>query len=76
MKDVYKRQILNSKYKETLDKGIVFIFQINDLSGIKMCDEDIVVILSNLLKDVYKRQVIKCSQTHWHFIFMFCIYVC
>ncbi len=36
--------ILNSKYKETLDKGIVFIFQINDLSGIKMCDEDIVVI--------------------------------
>ena len=34
--------ILNSKYKETLDKGIVFIFQINDLSGIKMCDEDIV----------------------------------
>ena len=40
--------ILNSKYKETLDKGIVFIFQINDLSGIKMCDEDIVVIFSNL----------------------------
>ena len=35
--------ILNSKYKETLDKGIVFIFQINDLSGIKMCDEDIVL---------------------------------
>ena len=43
--------ILNSKYKETLDKGIVFIFQINDLSGIKMCDEDIVVILSNLLNN-------------------------
>ena len=43
--------ILNSKYKETLDKGIVFIFQINDLSGIKMRDEDIVVILSNLLNN-------------------------
>lgn len=43
--------ILNSKYKETLNKGIVFIFQINDLSGIHICDEDIVVILSNLLNN-------------------------
>lgn len=43
--------ILNSKYKETLDKGIVFIFQINDLSEISICDEDIVVILSNLLNN-------------------------
>ena len=43
--------ILNSKYKETLNKGIVFIFQINDLSGINICDEDIVVILSNLLNN-------------------------
>lgn len=52
--------ILNSKYKETLDKGIVFIFQINDLSGIKMCDEDIVVILSNLLNNVIEACE-KCS---------------
>lgn len=43
--------ILNSKYKETLDKGIVLIFQINDLSEISICDEDIVVILSNLLNN-------------------------
>lgn len=43
--------ILNSKYKETLDKGIVFIFQVNDLSEINICDEDIVVILSNLLSN-------------------------
>lgn len=43
--------ILNSKYKETLDKGIVFIFQINDLSEISICDEDIVAILSNLLNN-------------------------
>ena len=41
--------ILNSKYKETLDKGIVFIFQINDLSGIKMCDEDIVCYIIEIL---------------------------
>lgn len=52
--------ILNSKYKETLDKGIVFIFQINDLSGIKMCDEDIVVILSNLLNNAIEACE-KCS---------------
>lgn len=52
--------ILNSKYKETLDKGIVFIFQINDLSGIKMRDEDIVVILSNLLNNAIEACE-KCS---------------
>lgn len=43
--------ILNSKYRETIEKGIVFVFQINDLSNIKICDEDIVVILSNLLNN-------------------------
>lgn len=43
--------ILNSKYKETLDKGIAFIFQINDLSDINIFDEDVVVILSNLLSN-------------------------
>ncbi len=34
-----------------LDKNIVFIFKINDLSGINVSDEDIVVILSNLLNN-------------------------
>lgn len=43
--------ILNSKYQEILDKNIVVIFKINDLSEIKICDEDIVVILSNLLNN-------------------------
>ena len=43
--------ILNSKYREILDKKIVFIFKINDLSEIGICDEDIVVILSNLLNN-------------------------
>lgn len=43
--------ILNSKYKEILDKKIVFIFKINDLSEICISDEDIVVILSNLLNN-------------------------
>lgn len=43
--------ILNSKYRETLEKGIMFIFQLNDLSTIGIEDEDIVVILSNLLSN-------------------------
>ena len=43
--------ILNSKYRETLEKGIIFIFQLNDLSTIGIEDEDIVVILSNLLSN-------------------------
>lgn len=43
--------ILNSKYQEILDKNIVFIFKINDLSGMNICDEDVVVILSNLLNN-------------------------
>ena len=43
--------ILKSKYRETLEKGIIFIFQLNDLSKINLSDEDIVVILSNLLSN-------------------------
>ena len=43
--------ILNSKYRETLEKGIMFIFQLNDLSTLGIEDEDIVVILSNLLSN-------------------------
>ncbi len=43
--------ILNSKYREILDKNIVFIFKINDLSDIGISDEDTVVILSNLLNN-------------------------
>lgn len=43
--------ILNSKYQEMKKKNIIFIFQMDDLSGILMQDEDIVVILSNLLNN-------------------------
>lgn len=43
--------ILNSKYKEIMDKNILFVFKINDLSQIRVSDEDIVVVLSNLLNN-------------------------
>lgn len=43
--------ILNEKYNEMMDKGIVFAFRINDLSELPIDDEDLVVILSNLLNN-------------------------
>ena len=52
--------ILNSKYREILDKKIVFIFKINDLSEIGICDEDIIVILSNLLNNAIE----SCEKCH------------
>lgn len=43
--------ILNIKYEEAINKKIVFVFKINDLSGIKIKEEDIVVLLANLLNN-------------------------
>ena len=43
--------ILNTKYREAVSKGIVFVLKVNDLSALKMEEEDIVVILSNLLNN-------------------------
>lgn len=43
--------ILNEKYNEMMNKGIVFVFRINDLSELPINDEDLVVILSNLLNN-------------------------
>lgn len=43
--------ILNTKYREAVSKGIVFVLKVNDLSGLKIEEEDIVIILSNLLNN-------------------------
>lgn len=43
--------ILNTKYREAQDKGIVFVLKVNDLSELKIAEEDIVIILSNLLNN-------------------------
>ena len=40
--------IINMKYHEAIEKGILCVMQINDLSKISISDEDIVVLLSNL----------------------------
>ncbi|KAB1438769.1 GHKL domain-containing protein [Candidatus Galacturonibacter soehngenii] len=52
--------IINTKYQEAINKGIVFVFRVNDLSTIKVTDEDIVVILANLLNNAIEACE-KCS---------------
>lgn len=49
--NVIVNAILNSKYQEMREKGILFVVKINDLSTLQMQDEDIVLILSNLLNN-------------------------
>lgn len=49
--NVIVNAILNTKYRETLEKQIVFVLRVNDLSEMVLPDEDIVVILSNLLNN-------------------------
>lgn len=49
--NVIVNSILNAKYHEARSKGIIFEMKINDLSGICIKDEDIVLILSNLLNN-------------------------
>ena len=43
--------ILNVKYQEAMDAGILFISRINDLSAIKLDSEEVVMLLSNLLNN-------------------------
>ena len=49
--NVIVNAILNTKYQEAEAKGIVFAFRVNDLSELKIKDEDMVTILSNLLNN-------------------------
>lgn len=49
--NVIVNAILNTKYQEAETKGIVFVFRVNDLSELKIKDEDLVTILSNLLNN-------------------------
>jgi sensor histidine kinase YesM len=49
--NVIVNAILNTKYKEADENGIVFVLRVNDLSQLRMDDEDIVTILSNLLNN-------------------------
>jgi signal transduction histidine kinase len=43
--------VINTKYREATEKGIVFVLVVNDLSELELSDMDIVIILSNLLNN-------------------------
>lgn len=43
--------VLNTKYQEACNKNIIVVFKGNDLSDIRLKNEDIVIILSNLLNN-------------------------
>lgn len=49
--NVIVNAILNTKYQEADAKGIVFVFRVNNLSELKIKDEDVVTILANLLNN-------------------------
>lgn len=49
--NVIVNSILNAKYHEARQKKIIFEMKINDLSGLCIEDEDIVLILVNLLNN-------------------------
>ncbi len=49
--NVIVNAILNAKYPEIRDKGIVLVLRINDLSGLWLEDKDMVVLLANMLSN-------------------------
>lgn len=49
--NVIVNAILNAKYQEADSRGMVFVFRVNDLSGLRVNDEDVVTILFNLLNN-------------------------
>lgn len=56
--------ILNTKYREAVSKGILFVPIMNDLAKIPLSDEDVVVILSNLLNNAIEACE-KCTDEKW-----------
>ena len=47
--NVIVNTVLNTKYREAQEAGIVFVLKVNDLSGLGMEEEDVVTVLCNLL---------------------------
>lgn len=59
--NVLLNAILNAKYQEAKNKGITFVFKINDLSNINLSDEDVVLLLYNLLNNAFEASE-KCQE--------------
>ena len=43
--------ILNEKYQESIENGILFVCKVNDMSSLRVSNQDIALILSNLLNN-------------------------
>lgn len=52
--------ILNEKYAQAADHEIVMVYHINNLSGLAMADQDVVLLLSNLLNNAIEA-CLKCT---------------
>lgn len=65
-------RILNTKYLEACQKRILLVIKTNDLSGIVMEDQDMVILLSNLLNNAMEacehceKKVIKLKMVKEH----------
>lgn len=67
--NVIVNAVVNTKYREALDKKIVFVLKVNDLSGLSLPDGDIVIILSNLLNNAIEA-CMKCEKKLIRFKFV------
>ena len=52
--NVIVNAILNTKYREAVAAGIVFVLKINNLSRLNIQEDDIVILLSNLLGNAFE----------------------
>ena len=58
--------VLNTKYQEAVNKNIMVILQVNDLSNIKIRNEDIVVIFTNMLNNAIEAcEKLKSNKKIW-----------
>lgn len=57
---VFVNAVLNAKYEEALQKHILVVCKVNDLSGLTMSTSDLVVLLSNLFNNAIEACV-KCE---------------
>lgn len=64
--------VLNQKYKQAKEEGILLVLSVSNMEGLAMADEDIVILLTNLLDNAIEatrqvekeKQLIKCRLTY------------
>lgn len=63
--------VINAKYQEAVDKNIIVVCKINDMSRVKMDSQDLVIIITNLLNNAIEacercteKKIIKLKLIH------------